>query len=87
VGDLMLGDLATAGWSILAGAGAVALALFFGLWQRGAGKREERAGRAARDAADYRNTRKEIDDADLGIGASDQQRIDRLRAIADKRGR
>ena len=82
----MLGDLATVGWSILAGAGALALSVLFGLWQRGAGKRQEQADRAARDAADYRNERKRIDETDLGIGASDRQRIDRLRQLADKRG-
>jgi Flp pilus assembly protein TadB len=83
----MLGDLATVGWSILAGAGALALSVLFGLWQRGAGKRQERADRAARDATDYRNTRKEIDNADLGHGATDAERVKRLREIADKRSR
>jgi hypothetical protein len=68
---------------LLAGIVAVVLALVLGN-ARGASR--AKSERAAQDAADYRDTRKEIDNADMGIGASDANRIDRLRAIADRRG-
>lgn len=66
--------------AMLAGAAAV----ITGVWWRGrASGREQERDRAARD---YRETRKDIDDADLGLGATDRQRVDRLREIADRRG-
>jgi hypothetical protein len=50
-----------------------------------AGRSAARAG-AERDAAnEYREMRKEIDNADLGLGASDSERIKRLRELADGR--
>ena len=36
------------------------------------------------EARNYINTRKEIDNADLGIGATDAGRIERLHDIADR---
>lgn len=50
-----------------------------------AGNTASRA-KAERDAAkEYRDTRKEIDDADLGLGASDSERIKRLRELSGGR--
>ena len=69
--------------AILALIAAVVGALFLGRWQ---GKRGERDRQEAQHARDYRDTRKEIDNADLGLGASDADRIDRLREIARRRG-
>lgn len=37
------------------------------------------------EAQNYINTRKEIDNADLGIGATDDGRIKRLHNIADRK--
>jgi len=37
------------------------------------------------EARNYINTRKEIDNADLGIGATDAARINRLHDIADRK--
>ena len=67
----------------LAAAGALAVWIWRALRKAKAQERERRAGQ---DARDYRETRKEIDNADLGHGATDQQRIDRLREIAGRRG-
>ena len=55
---------------------AIALAVAYGK-----GRQAEKAD----GAQAYRETRKEIDNADLGIGASDSERIERLREIADRR--
>ena len=66
--------------AIIAGAAAVVL----GAWWRG--KQAGEDARAADDAQAYRETRQEIDNADLGHGATDRQRIDSLRAIANRRG-
>ena len=53
-----------------------------GIYAKG---RSDAAGKAAaKDAAAYRDTRKAADDADLGIGASDDERIKRLRDFAGK---
>ena len=68
---------------LLAGIVAVAGAVLLGRRQGARGERERRAGQ---DAQDYRDTRKEIDNADLGHGATDSERIDRLREIAGRRG-
>jgi len=42
--------------------------------------------RAAADAKAYQEKRKEIDNADLGHGATDAERIKRLQSIADRAG-
>ena len=67
----------------LAGIVAVLGAVLLGRRQGAKGERERRAGQ---DAREYRETRKEIDNADLGHGATDSERIDRLREIAGRRG-
>ena len=77
--DALLGPLG----GLLAGLVAVLGAVMLGRRQGRQGEAQRRAGQ---DARDYRETRKEIDNADLGHGATDQQRIDRLREIADRRG-
>ena len=64
-------------WAALAGLVVMALAAsWFG--GRKSAKTDSKIG-AARD---YRETRREIDNADLGLGASDGERIDRLRKFA-----
>ena len=68
-------------WFGAAFGAALALAVAYGK-----GRQAEKAKRDADAAAAYRETRKEIDNADLGIGSTYQQRIKRLRQIADRRG-
>ena len=70
-------------WAWLGAAFGAALALAVAY---GKGRQAEKAKRDADAAAAYRETRKEIDNADLGIGASDSERVRRLREIADRRG-
>jgi hypothetical protein len=77
--DALLGPLG----GILAGVVSVVAALVLGRWQ---GAARAKADRAAKDAKDYRNERQEIDRTDIGVGATDRQRIERLRGIADRRG-
>ena len=77
--DLLLGDL----WPYIAGAGAALAALGMAWWR---GRKGERDRRAAADAKAYQDTRREIDNADLGHGASDAERIKRLRDISDRGG-
>ena len=48
------------------------------------GKREGRKDADNDASKDYMNKRKEIDNADLGIGATDAERIKRLHNIADR---
>ena len=81
--DAILGTITGPLGGLLAGIVAVVGAL---IWGRRQGRQGEAQRRAGQDARDYRETRKEIDNADLGHGATDQQRIDRLREIADRRG-
>lgn len=50
-----------------------------------AGIAKGRADRDADDAMEYRETRGKLDNADLGLGASDSERIDRLRDLANGR--
>lgn len=52
---------------------------------RAGAKREARAETALEAAEQYAKTRKAIDDADTGIGASDGERIKRLSEFAAKR--
>ena len=77
--DALLGPLG----GLLAGVIAALAAWAFGRSQGASGAREKRA---AQDARDYQNERREIDSEDLGIGASDTERVDRLRDIAKRRG-
>lgn len=50
------------------------------------GRADANARRARKDAEAYRNERERQDALDVGIGASDRERIKRLRDIADGRG-
>lgn len=70
-------------WGWIAGAGGILAALVVAYWRGRSGARDRADRQAARD---YRDTRKEIDNADLGHGASDAERIRRLREIANRRG-
>lgn len=49
-----------------------------------AGRREGRQQAAQKAADDYNDTRKEIDGQDLGAGATDAERIERLRDYGGK---
>lgn len=60
----------------------VAIAIVAAWWH---GRSSGVAGVEAKQTKAYRDERKEIDNADLGLGASDSERIDRLRDIAGKR--
>jgi hypothetical protein len=77
--DALLGPL----WQYIAGAGAVIAALGLAWWR---GRKGERDRRAAADAKAYQDTRREIDNADLGHGATDDERIKRLLDIANRGG-
>lgn len=77
--DALLGPLG----GLLAGLVAALAAWVLGRSQGASGAREKRA---AQDARDYQDERREIDGEDLGIGAGDAERIDRLRDIAKRRG-
>jgi hypothetical protein len=77
--DALLGPLG----GLLAGVVAVVGALILGRWQGASSAREKRAGQ---DARDYQNERREIDNQDLGIGASDAERQRMLSDIAKRRG-
>jgi len=77
--DLILGPLG----AII---GGVALAVLAWVTGRQQGKRTAQDKRAAADAKAYRDKRKEIDNADLGHGATDAERIKRLQSIADRAG-
>jgi hypothetical protein len=79
----MLGDIQS---TIIALGAALAALVVSLLAMRRKGRTDERARRSAQDAADYSKTRKDIDNADLGHGATDADRIRRLQSIADKRG-
>ena len=50
------------------------------------GRADANARRARKDAEAYRNERERQDALDVGIGASDSERVKRLRDIADGRG-
>jgi hypothetical protein len=68
---------------------AAAFAAVFGVLAYGWGQRRSGADQAKREtaleAADrYAKTTKDIQNADLGLGATDADRIKRLREFADK---
>ena len=54
-------------------------------WGRRTGAQNERQKRAGHDAEAYAKERKRQDEIDIGHGATDDERIRRLRAIADGR--
>lgn len=60
------------------------IALLWAAW--GAGKRDAQQEAALSDAKDDARAHERMNDADLGIGASDAERIDRLREFAAKHG-
>ena len=66
---------------ILAGAGALVVALVLGRWQ---GSRHAQAKRDAQDGKDYIAERRRQDGKDVGHGATDAERIKRLRDIANR---
>jgi len=66
--------------------GGVALAVLAWLTGRQQGKRAAQDKRAATDAKAYRDKREEIDNADLGHGATDLERIQRLLDIEHRKG-
>ena len=68
---------------IIAGVGAVVVALVLGRWQGG---RDATAKRDAQDGKDYIKERGKIDDEISGIGGSDSDTVKRLRGIANRRG-
>ena len=76
-------------WALIPGpirrALAWAVAGLAAFWAISAGaKRTARAGTALEAAERYAKTAKAIDHADIGLGATDLQRIDRLREFAAK---
>ena len=66
---------------IVAGIGAIIAALFLG---RHTGSRDAKARRESQDGKDYIAERRRQDEMDVGYGATDADRIKRLRAIADR---
>ena len=69
----------------LYGIGSAAL-LVAGAWLYGKGITDANRRHTERAERDYRKTRQEIDSLDLGHGATDSERIERLRDIAERRG-
>ena len=66
-------------------AGVMALlAVVGGAWIKG--RQSAKRDRAAKDAKDYRDERKDIDDEVSGIGGADADRVKQLHDIADRRG-
>ena len=69
----------------LYGIGA-AVVFGIGAWLYGKGRMDANRRNAERADRDYRETRQEIDGLDLGHGATDSERIEQLRGIAERRG-
>ena len=84
-------------WSILTGnpiaralakvGGLILLVVTFGAWQRRQGAQGQKAKQAEAQAKADRKAHERMNDADLGIGASDAERIERLREFAAKHGK
>lgn len=64
--------------------GAVLAAIAAAFWF---GRRSQRKDTDAKQAREYRDERKKIDDEISGIGGSDADRISKLRDIADRRSK
>ena len=64
----------------------LAAVLGAGAWLYGKGRTDANRRNAERAERDYRETRQEIDGLDLSHGATDSERIERLRGIAERRG-
>lgn len=65
--------------------GAVLLAILVGVAAWFKGRSDANLKRDLRDHRSYSDERKEIDNEDLGLGASDRERIERLQDIANGR--
>ena len=81
--DAILGAVTGPLGGLLAGVAAVLGAVLLGRRQ---GRQNEAQRRAGQDAQDYRNERQAIDETDIGLGASDADRVRMLNDIADRRG-
>ena len=82
IGDLLSGLLPNV-WGYLAAAGAAllgALGLYF------KGRSDAKAKADLRDLKEDMKANERINEADLGIGASDAERVERLREFAAKHG-
>ena len=77
--EALLGHIIATVWPYLLGAAGLA-----GMWL--AARRGGRKAVEAQHNEDYRDERQQIDAEDLGLGASDRERIERLQRIADGRG-
>jgi hypothetical protein len=66
--------------------GLVLLVLTFGAYQRNKGAQGQKAKQAGAQAKADRQSHERMNDADLGIGATDSERIERLRDFAAKHG-
>jgi hypothetical protein len=83
-------------WSIIAGSrvfravawalGLAVAVLTFGAYKRRQGASDERLRRQVKDMVADQKAHERINDADLGIGATDAERISRLRDFATKHG-
>ena len=72
---------------LLAKIAGIALAVVtFGAWQRRQGAQGAKAKQAEAQAKAERKAHERINEADLGVGASDAERIERLRGFAAKHG-
>ena len=79
--------LATRLGRIVAQIGAVVLAvLTFGAWQRRQGVKAERAKQATAQAKADQQAHERMNHADTGAGATDDERIERLRDFAARHG-
>lgn len=77
-------DLITGGIGPYLMAGLAALVALFGAYFKG--RRDSHSARDAKDAKADQQAHGRMNDADLGIGATDSERIDRLRGFAAKHG-
>lgn len=66
--------------------GLVLLVLTFGAYQRRQGAQSAKAKQAEANAKANEQAHERMNDADLGIGASDAERVERLRDFAAKHG-
>lgn len=84
-------------WSVIIGnpiarliakiGGLILIVGTFGAWQRRQGAQGQKAKQAEAQAKADRKAHERMNDADLGIGASDAERIERLREFAAKHGK
>ncbi len=65
---------------------AIAAVLTFGAIKKREGARDAKAKQAQAQATADRKAHERINEADLGIGASDAERVERLRGFAAKHG-